>query len=273
MKPIKKVALLHSLCSYGKASITNMMPILATMGVEVCPIPTMILSTHTGGYQMPAIQKIDAQHIRACAKHYLEQQISFDCIFVGYLGDIELVDAILDFINAFPNAPVILDPIMGDHGVLYSNLNDSYTSAFRRLLGKTTVLLPNITEAALLTDTPYKESYTLMEIKEICMKLHEYGSTSTVITSVEIDSKKGHVVLYQDNYMDCLQLSYAPFEFHGTGDVFDAVLLGAYLSGISLEASIQKAHDFVYHCLLESSKHLYDKREGLLLEPNLSMLV
>lgn len=273
MKPVKRVALLHSMCSYGKASITNMLPILATMGVEVCPIPTMILSTHTGGYQMPAIQKIDAQHIRACAKHYLEQQISFDCIFVGYLGNIELVDAILDFINTFPSTPVILDPIMGDHGDLYSNLNISYANAFRRLLSKTTLLLPNITEAALLTNTPYKESYTSIEIEEICKQLYEYGSTSTIITSVEMHSQKGHVVLYQNNHLECMKLSFAPCEFHGTGDVFDAVLLGAYMNGMSLEASVKKAHNFVYHCVLESSKHSYDKREGLLLEPNLSMLV
>ena len=84
MKPIKKIALLHSLCGVGKASLTNMMPVLSVMGIESCPIPTVVLSTHTG-FSSPAKLETPAEYICACADHYIENGVAFDAIFIGYL--------------------------------------------------------------------------------------------------------------------------------------------------------------------------------------------
>ena len=95
MRPMKKIALLHDLCGVGKAALTNMMPILSVMGIESCPIPTMLLSTHTGGYGTPAVARIPAEYIRNCADHFKNQGVEFDAIFIGYLGHMEAIDAVI----------------------------------------------------------------------------------------------------------------------------------------------------------------------------------
>ena len=153
---MKKIALLHDLCGVGKAALTNMMPVLSVMEIEVCPIPTMLLSTHTGGYGKPASIKIPGSYIRECADHFRSQHVEFDAIFVGYLGHTDTIDAVIYFLEQFPGTRVIMDPIMGDHGAYYQNFDESYGIALRRLLPYADIILPNLTECFLLTGHPYQ---------------------------------------------------------------------------------------------------------------------
>ena len=44
----KKIAMINDLSGYGRCSLTVAIPILSAMKVQCCPIPTSILSNHTG---------------------------------------------------------------------------------------------------------------------------------------------------------------------------------------------------------------------------------
>lgn len=273
MKPIKKVALLHSMCSVGKASITNMFPILSVLGVEVCPIPTVLYSTHTGGYGMPAMQSVSVEYIRGCKDHFLSNNITFDAIFIGYLGNIALVDEVLDFVKSFPNAKVILDPIMGDHGNFYKRISKENSSAFHKLMPYADIMLPNLTEACLLTDMAYKYHANEMDVHELFARLKEIGANDVVITSIPGENSEKNIAICTEHGIDELSLPMVNCEFHGTGDVFDAVFIGSYLNGFSQKESVIKAHNFVSECIKNSVKFDYEEREGLMIEKTLSMLV
>ena len=273
MKPMKKIALLHSMCSVGKASLTNMIPILSTMGMEACPIPTMLLSTHTGGFGAPATCHVEAEYIRSCADHYRENGVSFDVIFVGYLGSADMVSAVQYFLDSFPDASVVLDPILGDHGTYYRNLGPEYIHAFRKLIPYADVVLPNLTEACLLTDTSYAEDLSKEQIAQICQALQKAGAKNVIITSVPAAKEQVGIALSMGTQTDFFALPKEKEDFHGSGDLFDAVLMGSLWNGSSIEDSIRKAHDFVCACIKESGQYDYPKREGLLIEKNLSLLV
>ena len=267
MKPIQKVALLHSLCSVGKASLTNMIPVLSAMGIEACPIPTALLSTHTGGYGAPAVQVTPPDYIRNCANHYVQNDVQFDMIFVGYIGNPENAQAIQYFIQQFPKAIVVIDPIMGDHGRFYQNMGQAYADAYFELLPYAALVVPNLTEACILSGHQYQEA------KDLCEFLHEKGADNVIITSVSQTSETIDIAFSTGTVTDMLSLPAEVTNFHGTGDLFNAVLLGAFLQDIPLQESILKAHHFVSACIPESSAHEYDKREGLLVEKLLSTLV
>ncbi|MEA2060593.1 MAG: bifunctional hydroxymethylpyrimidine kinase/phosphomethylpyrimidine kinase [Thermodesulfobacteriota bacterium] len=49
--PVPRVAAIHDLSGFGRASLTVIIPILSTMGIQTCPLPTAVLSTHTGGFK------------------------------------------------------------------------------------------------------------------------------------------------------------------------------------------------------------------------------
>ena len=273
MKPMKKIALLHSLCGVGKASLTNMMPIFAVMGFEACPIPTTVLSTHTGGFDTPAKQAISPEYIRNCAEHYRDNNIEFDAIFVGYLGSAEMVSAVGYFLEQFPNATKILDPVMGDHGKCYSNVNETYIQSFRKLLPLVDVVLPNLTEACFLSGHTYCEDIATKDFEGICSYFHQYNVQHVIITSARSDLKQRGVVLSDGTKTSLLMFDAKQKEFHGTGDVFDAVFISSYLEKYNVNQSVIRAHEFVSACIEESSKFDYETKEGLLIENNLSMLV
>lgn len=272
-KPIKKAAVLHDLCGVGKAALTNMLPVLSVMGIEACPVPTMLLSTHTGGYGTPVIEQVSSNYIKNCADHYREQQVEFDAVFIGYLGNPKIVDAVLYFVKQFPKAYVILDPIMGDHGRYYSNFDAGYAQLMKGLLPIADIILPNLTECCLLSDRPYETTWNLQSLESLCHDLYRLGAKDMVITSIP-DSNGGRGILLSESKKTTL-FSYPdiPCDFHGSGDVFDGVFTASFLKGEVLPDCIQKAHTFVSNCISESMRYQYPKREGLIIEKSLSLLV
>lgn len=273
MKPVKKVALLHDLCGVGKAAMTNMLPVLSVMGIEACPIPTMLLSTHTGGYGKPAVARISPDYIKGCADHYRQQGVQFDMIFIGYLGNEELAESVLYFVSCFPEAMVVFDPIMGDHGTYYSNFDSSYGEALKKLIPCADLLLPNLTESCLLSGYPYATQMSRKDLAAICETLRKMGADKLIVTSVPDGRSEKAMLLFEGGAMTIVETTQLSAEFHGTGDAFDGVLIAGILRGGSLKDSMEEAHRFVYACMEESLKMEYAEREGLMIEKNLYMLV
>ena len=71
----KRVAAIHDLSGVGRCSLTVIMPILSAMGVQACPVPTAILSTHTGGFGEVAFQDL-TDYLPQALAHY--QQLGLD---------------------------------------------------------------------------------------------------------------------------------------------------------------------------------------------------
>ena len=272
MKPLKKIALLHDICGVGKAALTNMFPVLSVMGVEPCLIPTVLLSSHTGGYGTPAKEIISPDYVRQCADHYKEQQVTFDMIFIGYLGNTEMADAALYFMEAFPDTLVILDPIMGDHGTYYCNFDRSYGQALQKLLPFADLILPNLTECYLLLNRPFKVPEKVKDIQSLCYDLRQLGANDIIITSVPLEDHPKGIAIWDDGIFSTIPVKENLTDFHGTGDVFDGVLICERLNGKSLTESTNAAHAFVCDCIRESCRYDYPKREGLLIEKALKNL-
>lgn len=273
MKPIKKIALLHSLCCVGKASMTNMIPILSTMGIEACPLPTVLLSTHTGGFRVPAKHELDGTFIRSSANHFVENGVHFDAIFVGYLGDGTTTSDVIYFLDCFPDATVIVDPIMGDDGNFYQNRGLEHWMTYLELSKRADIILPNLTEACLLAGKDYDAIKTETDIDEICTKLHTQGVPQIVLTGISKERDSIAIVVSQKEERERLLLPKEQESFHGTGDVFDAVFIGHILNGANIIDASLKAHEFTASCIRASLEDTYPKREGLLLEKCLSLLV
>lgn len=271
-KPVKRVVVVHDICCFGKAALTNIIPVLSVMGVEVCPIPTMLLSTHTGGFGMPEILKLP-DFIKKCDNHYSKLGIEFDKIFVGYLGTKEIVRNAIDFIKN-NNSYTIIDPIFGDNGVCYSNFDMDYVNAQKELIGYADLITPNYTEACLLTDEDYNEEASLYKIERICNKLKEMGAKDILITSIPIEnSKEIGIAVFEDGKLFILNKERKEENYPGTGDIFTSVVIGKLLKGFKLIESVDYAHKFVLSCIEKSLKYDYPKKEGVMLEANLKYLI
>ena len=186
-KPIQRAAILHDLCTVGKAAMTNILPVLSVLGVEACPVPTMVLSTHTGGYGRPAIYPLSG-FTKDCGKHLKEQGFSFDAVFVGYLGNEKNVQETYTFLDDFSTGPVLFDPIMADHGRFYSNFDETYKELLKGLIPRCTLMTPNYTEGCLLTGETYEETCSERKFQCIAEKLKALGCMGAVLTSIPLEA-------------------------------------------------------------------------------------
>lgn len=266
-----RVAVIHDLCCAGKAAMTNILPVLSVMGIEACPVPTMVLSTHTGGFGKPVMHPL-AEFTGQCAAHLKGNGVEFEHIFIGYLGNVEMTEQVGEFLKQYPDADVLLDPIMADHGSYYMNFDEAYGRALREILKWSAVVTPNYTESCLLSGEAYEPRCTEEKISRICGKIAEMGAGQIVITSVPMDGAEMSLAVYEKGRLLILRRKPSGRAYPGTGDLFAAVLKGSMVKGAGLCEASRKAHDFVCRCIAMSDACGYPVREGVMLEPNLKYL-
>ena len=151
----KRILSVKDISCVCKCSMSVALPILSAFGHEVCILPTAVLSTHTGMKTKPAVHHLDSA-LPGFREHWERESVRFDIISTGYLGNIGAIDEVLSIADKLlaPGGILIVDPAMADHGKLYSGLDDAYAEAMYRLCVKADILLPNVTEAAMLAGIP-----------------------------------------------------------------------------------------------------------------------
>lgn len=267
---VKKIAAVHDLSGMGRVSLTVVIPILSSMGFQVCPLPTAVLSSHT---QYPEFSILDlTDEMPRIIAEWKKLDIQFDAFYTGYLGSPRQIQIVSDFIDDFrqPDGLVVVDPVLGDNGRLYTNFDESMIREMRHLAAKADVITPNLTELFYLMDKPYKAANTDEELKSYLRLLSDAGPQVVIITSVPVhgESHKTSVYAYNrvgDRYWK-ITCPYLPAHYPGTGDTFTSVITGALLQGDSLPIALDRATQFILQGIRATFGYEYDNREGILLE-------
>ena len=275
---IKKVAAIHDLSGFGRSSLTAIIPTLSTMGVQVCPLPTAILSNHTGGFDRYSYVDL-TDTMPAFIDEWKNLGLKFDSIYSGFLGSTRQIEIVSDFIDHFrgEDALVVVDPVMADNGELYSAFTEEIIPAMARLVEKADMITPNFTEAALLLG--YKEPPMPISddmAKDWLRRLSDLGPRIVVITSSPdpVNVQNTNVLAYDkvDGTFWKVGCRYIPAEYPGTGDTFTSVVIGSLLQGDSLPVALDRATQFISQCIKASFGFKYPKRNGVLLEKELGIL-
>ena len=267
---VKKVVAVHDLSGVGRVSLTVVIPILSSMGFQVCPLPTAVLSSHT---QYPNFSFLDlTDEMPKIISEWKKLGVQFDAFYTGYLGSPLQIQIVTDFIDDFRQSEslVVVDPVLGDNGKLYANFHDSMIKEMRQLVTKADVITPNLTELFYLLDLPYKEQNTDEELKSYLRQLSDKGPEVVIITSVPVlnDIHKTSVYAYNrtGNRFWKVTCPYLPAHYPGTGDTFTSVITGALLQGDSLPIALDRATQFILQGISATFGYEYDNREGILLE-------
>lgn len=226
---MKRILSVQDLSCLGKCSLTVALPVLSAMGCACSVLPTAVLSTHTA-FPAPHCRAL-TEDIVPMAEHWASIGAEFDAVMVGYLADPAQAEAVEKVLSLF-GAQVVLDPAMGDHGKLYSRQTPEHVDAMARLCRKADYVIPNVTEAALLTGLPYRERVEEPYLRELAAGLMDFGVKGCVITGfLWEDGSTG----FFGNHRDPGEFSYRAERinkhFHGTGDLFASVFSGSLLAG------------------------------------------
>ncbi len=242
----KRILTVQDLSCLGQCSLTVALPVLSAWGHETCVLPTAILSTHTGGFGQPEIVPME-EALEGFWRHWQRNGITFDAVLVGYLGSAAAVRTVEELLDRLlkPEGLCIVDPAMADHGRLYSGLDGAYVDALRGLCHRADVLLPNLTEAALLTGAPYQEAPGEDALNRL---LDALPAPCAIVTGVERGERTG-AVLRQGDTRRAYFHHRVEGRFSGAGDLFAACFTGALLRGRGVYEALCLAADFTHSAL------------------------
>jgi len=283
---IKRVAALHDLSCFGRCALTVVIPALSAMGVQVLPVPTALLSTHTGGFENYYFEDM-SRSILPIADHWEAEGVSPDAVYTGFLSGEEQCDIIEAFIGRFKKegSLILVDPVFGDDGVLYSSCTEGLVERMRTLCTLGDVLVPNLTEACMLCGKKYSDTSVMSKEELKCYtdtlldELSQFGAKCIAITGIVTDGGKNVVTVGRDMTERSIDKSTFSVSlrriggsYPGTGDLFASVLLGKLLGGATFAASASAASAFVRDVIAVSEKYDTPKRDGVALEPCLYKL-
>ena len=267
---IPRVAAIHDLSGIGRCSLAVIIPVLSAMGVQVCPMPTSVLSTHTGGYDHYTFNDL-TDDMRGFIRHWKELGEQFDCFYSGFVGSTVQMDLMREFIDDFSmkDKLIVIDPVFADNGELYSTFDHHIVSSMREFISQAHIITPNLTEACFLANRPMPEgNIELSALKDLILTLADLGPETIVITGVSLEKNKQSVIAYdkKDHRFFKTSSELVPVQYPGTGDIFTSVMIGALLQGDPLAVAVDRATQFVAKSILMTYAYNATPREGVLLE-------
>jgi pyridoxine kinase len=261
---IPRVAVVNDLSGFGRVSLTEACPIFSAMGIEACPLPTAILSTHT--YKFDGYTFLDlTDEMEKILDHWQKLDIQFDGVCTGYMGSAKQIDIISEFIKEKKSegSIIVIDPVLGDNDltdvetVYYDRMNDLLVG-MRKFISLADAITPNMTEACLLLGREYPKKYVSEdEVFKIAVELSKMGPKKVAITSVMTDENHMCVAAYdsESGYFELLDCGYIDRPFHGTGDIFAAVFAGGLIKGLIMPEASKDAVRFVKSAIIETMKY------------------
>jgi len=281
---MKQILLINDVVGCSHVGMVAMLPILTYLGHAAYNLPTALVSNTLDYGRFNVLETTD--YMRGTLPVWRELGFKFDAVCTGLMfseQQARLVSAYCKELSQ-EGVTIFVDPIMGDGGRLYNGMGPENVELMREMVAVADLIFPNYTEACYLTDMPYREEgMTWAEAQHMLDRLVLTGTRSAIITSAKVDGQNcvvgrrseqpfaGFQQMLSEGLYFCLPYDEIPVLFHGTGDIFSAVLIGHLLRGKPLKAATQTAMTVVSQ-LIEHNKALPDKMRGIPIEQCLNLL-
>jgi pyridoxine kinase len=257
----KRILTIQDISCVGQCSMTVALPILSACAQETCVLPSAVLSTHTGGFSGFTFRDL-TEDIPGIWKHWKKENIDFDYIYTGYLGSTLQIGYVQELFDAMKGEKclTVVDPAMADNGKLYTGFDDVYAAAMTKLCAQADIMIPNITEACMMTGHPYQERYDESYIDALLGKLCALGNGTVVLTGVGYAPNQTGVVICRGDQRWYYSHERIDKSYHGTGDIFASAFVGATASGKTLAEAAKIAADYTALCIrktYEDPSHWY----------------
>lgn len=253
----RRLALINDVTGFGRCSVTVELPIISALKIQVCPLPTALLSVHTGfkNYFMDDF----TDRMNFYVDSWKKNSLTFDAVATGFLGSAAQIEIVRNVIKNFP-AAVIIDPVMGDHGKIYATYTREMCRRMRELLEFADLVTPNLTEACELLNVPYPEGGVVSDSELATMAANIAAKTRggrVIITGITLECDDDSNItnfIFDNGQINFVTSEKLGGDRSGTGDVFFAVAAASWLNGETLTDSTRKAADFVGKCIAHAEK-------------------
>ncbi len=270
MKNVPKVAAIHDMSGMGRCSMTVIMPIISALGCQVCPLPTALLSNHSEFKHFYFFDFTD--HIEEYYSNWEKNNAEFDCLYSGFIGSEKQIDILTDIIDRMRkknNPMVVVDPVMGDHGIVYKTYTHEMIEKMSRLVNKADIITPNLTEVGILLGEKYEgETVSIGQIKSFLRGLCGMGPGKALITGITTDDGEHINACYDRETGEYwkVMFDYVDKRYPGTGDLFTALFTGYLLNGRKMPEAMEEASIFVSKAVRITHEAGTSGSEGVMFE-------
>jgi len=268
----KKIAVINDFCGFGRCSLSVSLPIISAMRIQCCPLPTAIFSCHTG---FPSFHATDyTGDMEAYIAEWKKLNLRFNGILTGFLASPAQISIVHGFLQHFKDEDTVtvVDPVMGDYGSLYPTYSESLAKAMSSLVPYADILTPNLTEACILTDTPYSPDLSEEVIFAMAERLSAMGPKKIVISGIERGEDLENIVYEKGKAPAVLREHRVGPCRSGTGDVFSSIIAADAVNGVDFTDSVKKASSFIAKVLRRTAELSLPKTDGICFEEFLTEL-
>ncbi len=269
----KKIAVINDLSGFGRCSLAVALPIISVMKIQCCPLPTSILSNHTG---FPSFFFEDyTDRMLPYMEEWKKLDLQFSGISTGFLGSREQIRLVIRFLEEFGRLDtwVLVDPVMGDYGRPYPTYTLEMCQEMKKLVGYADILTPNLTEACILTDTPYRPGHwKKTELTQLAERLSSRGPEKVVITGIPQGEFIANFCYERGKEPSMLRTHRVGTQRSGTGDIFSAIVAADAVNGVPFQQSVRKASRFIKKCIARSMEMDLPLTDGVCFEEFLGTL-
>ena len=223
----KKIALINDMSGFGRCSIAVELPIISVMKIQCCPLPTSIFSNHTGFSSF--FFDDYTERMESYYQEWKKLDLKFKGICSGFLGSKEQIKIVSKFISKFRTKEtiVVIDPVMGDYGKLYSTYSRETSLEMKKLVPLANIITPNITEACILADVEYHDKWNERELISLAEKLSFKGPEKVVITGIVEGDYISNLCFEKGKKPRLIKVKKIGKQRSGTGDIFCAIIAAA----------------------------------------------
>ena len=281
---MKQILLINDVVGHSHVGMVAMMPILTYMGHQTYNLPTALVS-NTLDYGHFNIMET-TEYMRNSIPVWRRLGFHFDAVCTGLMFSEEQANLVAGYCDMLRQngSTIFVDPIMGDGGRLYNGVGSRQVELMREMVGMADLTFPNYTEACYLTGIPFNDiGCSWDEAQQMLDHIMALGAKSVLITSAKVNGHPcvvgrrsqvplaGFPQLHDEGLYFKIDYDEIPVAFHGTGDIFSAVLIGHLMNGKTLRNSTKLAMNVVSR-LIERNREQEDKCLGIPIEKCLDLL-
>ena len=268
----KKIAVINDFSGFGRCSIAVALPIISTLKIQCCPLPTSIFSNHTGFDSFFFDDYTDKMPLYI--DEWKKLGLQFDGITSGFLGSKKQIEIVTQFFKDFKTKEniIIVDPVMGDYGKIYATYTKEMCEEMKKLVQYADIITPNITELCILTDTPYQEKWKISELEKMTEELAEKGPKKIVVTGIVQKEFIANFCYEKGKSPKILRCHRVGTQRSGTGDVFSSIIAADAVNQVPFDKSVKKASNFIKKCILKSIEMDIPVTDGVCFEELLQTL-
>lgn len=268
----KKIAVINDFSGFGRCSIAVALPIISTLKIQCCPLPTSIFSNHTGFDSFFFDDYTDKMPLYI--NEWKKLGLHFDGITSGFLGSKKQIEIVTQFFKDFKTKEniIIVDPVMGDYGKIYATYTKEMCEEMKKLVQYADIITPNITELCILTDTPYQEKWKISELEKMTEELAEKGPEKIVVTGIVQKEFIANFCYEKGKSPKILRCHRVGTQRSGTGDVFSSIIAADAVNQVPFDKSVKKASNFIKKCILKSIEMDIPVTDGVCFEELLQTL-